>query len=191
MTPPEIRELYARKAAAMARRPAFARATGAARVKLGDGVLCQVEHDDRAQWVDLPVSDGGTGTGLFPGQLMRASLGACLAIGYRLWGARLEVPIVSVAIDIACDIDARGQMGLASEAAVGWEQMRFMVTIVSPAPETEVRRVVELADRLSPMLANISPTVRRAHHLTVVAPESGSMAAGSAGSLAPGSVARG
>ena len=152
----------------MTRRPAFARSSGEARVHLRDGMACDVDLDDRALRVDLSASEGGTGTGPHPGQLMRASLGACMAIGYRLWGARLEIPIEAVEVDVGCDYDARGQMGVAGDVAIGWERLRFVVTIVSPAPEAEVRRVVETADRLSPMLANISSAVCRSHHLTVL-----------------------
>ena len=38
------------------------------------------------------------------------------------------------------------------------------------APEAEVRRVIEAADRLSPLLANLSPAIERIHrlHLTRV-----------------------
>jgi len=180
MTPAELKELYTRKAAAMTRRPAFARSSGEARVHLREGMACDVEMDDRTLRVDISTSEGGGGSGPHPGQLMRASLGACMAIGYRLWGARLDVPIEAVEVDVGCDYDARGQMGLGDDVAIGWERLRFVVTIVSPAPEAEVRRVVETADRLSPMLANISPAVRRSTHLTV-------LQASSAGSSSPSS----
>lgn len=168
MTPAELKELYTRKAAAMTRRPAFARGSGEARVRLLEGLACDVELDGRTLRVDLAANEGGGGTGPHPGQLMRASLGACMAIAYRLWGARLGVLIDAVEVDVGCDYDARGQMGLADDVAIGWERLRMVVTIVSPASEAEVRRVVETADRLSPMLANISPAVRRTQHLTVM-----------------------
>jgi len=168
MTAAELKELYRRKSAAMTRRPAFGRSSGQARAHLRDGMACDVEIDDRTLRVDLSASEGGSGTGPHPGQLMRASLGACMAIGYRLWGARLDVQIDAVDVEVGCDYDARGQMGIADDVGIGWDRLRFVVTIVSPSPEVDVRRVVETADRLSPMLANISPAVHRSHHLTVL-----------------------
>jgi hypothetical protein len=51
---------------------------------------------------------------------------------------------------------------------VGWQRVRFDVTITSDAPEDEVRRVVATADARSPMLANLAASVRRTHTLTVV-----------------------
>ena len=63
---------------------------------------------------------------------------------------------------MTCDSDARGQSGVADDVAVGWQRLRIDVAITSAAPEADVRRVVETADRLSPMLANLAPGVERA-----------------------------
>jgi uncharacterized OsmC-like protein len=171
MNAADLKELFDRKASAMTRRPAFARGSSQARVRLGEGLTCDVEHEDRTFRVDQPTSEGGAGTGPHPGQLMRASLGACLAMGYRIWGARLGVALDAVAVELTCDYDARGQMGVSDEVAVGWEQVRIDVTITSAEPEDAVRRVVATADRRSPMLANLAASVRRLHHLTIVRPE--------------------
>ena len=162
-----LKELYTRQASAMTRRPAFGRASGHARVRLGAGLACVVEQDGSVLLSDQPASEGGLDTGPHPGQLMRASLGACLAMGYRMWGARLDVAIDGVDVDLVCTYDARGQMGLSDGVAIGWERITINVTITSDAPADAVRRVVETADRLSPMLANLSPRIERAHHLTI------------------------
>jgi uncharacterized OsmC-like protein len=169
MSAAAIKELFDRKASAMARRPLFGRGTGQVQVRLETaGLRCEVRHGDGTLVSDQPASEGGTGTGPHPGQLMRASLGACLAMGYRIWGARLGVAIDAVEVDLTCEYDARGQLGVADDVAVGWQRVRFGVTITTTAPEEAVREVVATADRLSPMLANLSPAVRREHHLTIV-----------------------
>ncbi len=167
MNPRDIKALHDRKARAIARRPTFAHASGQARVVLDAGFTCLVEDQDRRLAADLPSVDGGDAAGPSPDQLMRASLGAALAIGYRLWGARLEVPLAGVAVEVTSVHDTRGQLGVA-DVAVGWQRLCVDVTITSAAPEADVRRVVETADRLSPMLANISSRVIRTHRLTVV-----------------------
>jgi hypothetical protein len=91
-------------------------------------------------------------------------------MGYRLWGARLGVAIDSVTVELTCEYDARGQLGVSDDVAVGWLHARFDVTITSAAPEDDVRRVVATADARNPMLANLAATVRRTHDLTVVQP---------------------
>jgi uncharacterized OsmC-like protein len=171
MSAAEIKELFERKASAMARRPAFGRGSGQAHVRLeAQGLRCEVAHGARTLLVDQPPSEGGADAGPHPGELMRASLGACLAMGYRIWGARLGVAIDAVEVELTCEFDARGQLGVAHDVAIGWQQVRFDVTITSGAPEGAVRNVVATADRLSPMLANLSGDVRRRHHLTIVRP---------------------
>jgi uncharacterized OsmC-like protein len=145
---------------------------GHARVRLVHGVACDVEHDDRTLRVDLPATEGGGATGPHPGQLMRASLGACLAMGLRIWAARLEVTVAGVHLDVECEYDPRGQLGVDAHARVGWSRVVFDVVIESAAPEADVLRVVETARALSPMLANLSPSIEQVFRVRVVsAPE--------------------
>lgn len=167
-----LKEIYARRARAMTRRPVFARGSDRATVRLGDGFGCDIEHEDRVLRADQPASEGGSATGPHPGQLMRASLGASLAMGYRLWGARLDVAILAVEIDVSCSYDQRGQLGLADEVAVGWQELTFDVTVTGGpgADDDALRTVVHTADRLNPMLANLSPSIRRIHRLSIVVP---------------------
>ena len=170
MKPAEIKALFERKASAMARRPDLARESGHSRLSMGRGFRCEVEHEDGRGVVDQPAALGG-GAGPDPEQLMRASLASSLAMGYRLWGARLGVAIDAVAVELTCEYDARGQLGVADEVAVGWLRVRFDVTITSSASEDEVRQVVATADARSPMLANLAPSIERAHGLTIVHPD--------------------
>ena len=95
-----------------------------------------------------------------------------LAQGYRIWAARLGVPITRIELAVRYDLDARGATGLQPDIAVGWERVEVDVTVTSTAREPEVRRVVEVANRLSPMLANLSRDVDRQHRLTVIAERS-------------------
>ena len=165
----ELKALFDRKARAMTRRPAFGRGVGQARIRLGEGLACEVEHLDRQLLlVDQPPSEGGRGAGTPPDELMRASIGASLAIGYRVWGARLGVAIETVELEMTCEYDLRGQLGVADDVSAGWQSVRFDVTIASNAREEAVRHVVETADRHDPMLANLAPGVRRVHHLSIV-----------------------
>ena len=147
------------------------RRTARANVRLVYGLACDVEHEDRMQRVDLPAAEGGGATGPHPGQLMRASLGACLAMGYRVWGARRGVVIDSVEIEITCDYDVRGQLGFDDAAPVGWQRVSLDIVIVSSAPEPAVRGVVEQTHRTSPMLANLSASVERLFSLRIVTPD--------------------
>ena len=108
-----LKDLHERKVRAMLRRPAFARAQGRARAELeAERTACVVDlGGGHTVPVDLPADEGGTGSGPHPGQLTLAGLAAGAAIGYRLWAARLAVPIAGVTVELDCDYDLRGQMG--------------------------------------------------------------------------------
>jgi uncharacterized OsmC-like protein len=170
MTPSDLKDLYDRKGRALVRRPAFGRSTGQARVSITSGGLaCHVvEPPNRSMRVDVPVEEGGTNAGPHPGQLMRASIGACLAIGYTIWAARMDVPLDRVVLELTCDFDARGQLGISAEVPVGWQRLVVDVSITSAAPESDVRRVVQTANGACPMLANLSPAIVQVHRLSVV-----------------------
>jgi uncharacterized OsmC-like protein len=164
---PDLRELHAQKLQALARHPSLGKASTQASARLLGGFACEVRGGSRVTHVDLPVSEGGTGSAPTPGDLMRASIGACLALGYRLWAARLGVTVRAVEVDVTCEYDVRGQLGVTSDVPVGWERLVLEVRIVSDAPPADVRRVVEHADHLSPMLANLSPAIQRVHTLSI------------------------
>jgi uncharacterized OsmC-like protein len=168
MTPNHIKELYDRLASVLARRPAFARVDGHARVVNDAGLACAVEVDRHVLRADQGAAEGGGSTAPDPEQLMRASLGASVAIGCRIWAARLGVPIDAVELELMTDSDARGALGVSADVPIGWSQVRFNVRITSSAPEDAVRRVFDTAVRLNPMLANLGSGVRRSYRLSIV-----------------------
>jgi putative redox protein len=163
----DLRQLYEQRARVLRRHPSLGKTSVHASVKLVAPLACESRGAERVTRVDLPVDEGGSGSGPTPGDLMRASLGACMAMSYRLWAARLDVDVRAVEVDVTCEFDARGQLGIADDVAVGWQRLLFEIRIVTAGPAAEVRRVVELADRSSPMLANLSPAIERIHALTI------------------------
>jgi uncharacterized OsmC-like protein len=165
-----LKDLYERKRGVLTKRPGFGRTSAGAHVRLGGSLLCEVEEGTWRTRVDQSAEEGGTGSAPHPAQMMRASITACLAMGYRLWGARLEVALDGVEVDVVCESDARGQLGIEG-VDIGWQRIVVEVRIESGAPETDVRRVVETANRLSPLLANLSPAIERVHHLHLTRPE--------------------
>jgi uncharacterized OsmC-like protein len=164
----ELKDLYERRRRAFARRPAFARGSGAARAVLVDGgCAVDVAQGSRVLRVECPEDEGGPGGGAHPGELLRASLAAELALGYRAWGARLGVAIDDVAVEVVSEHDARGELGLADDVGPAWQRVFFDVRVTSGAPEDDVRRVIDVANRRSPALANLSSSVARAWRVSI------------------------
>jgi hypothetical protein len=99
---------------------------------------------------------------------MRACLSAGLVMGYRAGAARLVVPLDDVAVAIGCEFDERGQLGVDAETSVGWQRIRWSTTLWSAASDAELERLVQTTHRLSPMLANLAPSIAREFEVRVV-----------------------
>src|SRR5262249_25369859 len=79
------------------------------------------------------------------------ALGSCLAIGYMMRAAALNVAIASVAVEVQADYDAGALYGV-GDAPPGYSEVRYVVTVESNAPEEALRRVLDEADTHSPYL---------------------------------------
>ena len=166
----DLRNLYEHRARSLTRRPSLGRASARSRVHLVSDTKAAAHSGMRVTEVELPTEDGGADTASHPGELMRACLGAALVLGYRLWAARLDIPISNVDVDVTVEFDARGALGLDDDIAIGWERIVFDVRIESEAPTAVIEDLVERTNRLCPMLANLTSSITRIHNLTVVNP---------------------
>src|SRR5688572_12174585 len=145
-----IREALERNAKAVTLRPAIGRKTGRTMVKLKPGLECEVTDGSWTLTVGMSQNAGGTNAGPGPGTLGRGALGSCLALGYAMWAARLGVVIDALEVEVQADYDTRGELGVSDEVPPGYTQVRYTVTITSRAPQQDIQRVVDTADKYSP-----------------------------------------
>lgn len=165
-----IKTAFERNGRAIELRPAVGQKTAVTKIRSVDGLHVEAEEGRWKLSCDASEKSGGTAAGPDPGFVVRAALGNCFAMGYVTWAAHLGVPIESVEVEIHADFDARGQHA-AEGIPAGYTEIRYHVRIESSAPENDVQRVVDMADKAS----MVGDVFRRAHkmvrHLTVVAPE--------------------
>jgi uncharacterized OsmC-like protein len=147
-----IREALERNARAVALRPGIGRKTGRTAVRLRPGLACDITDGDWTLTASMGAAAGAVPSGPGPGTLGRGALGSCLALGYAMWAARLDVPLDAVEVVVESDYDTRGELGVADDVPPGYTEVRYIVTIASRAPEADVRRVIDTADRYSPYL---------------------------------------
>jgi uncharacterized OsmC-like protein len=147
-----IREALERNVKAVTLRPSLAQGTARTRVRLKPGLECELEEGPWKMTIGMSEKSGGTNAGPNPGVLGRGALASCLAIGYGLWASRLGVPIASLDVEVQADYDGRGELGVAADVAPGYSQIRYLVTVESPASREDVLRVLDTADRYSPYL---------------------------------------
>jgi uncharacterized OsmC-like protein len=155
-----IKTAFERNGRAVELRPAVGQKTAITKVRIVQGVHCEAEEGQWKIAADFSEKSGGTAAGPDPGLLVRSALGTCLAMGYVIWAAHLGVPLSDVEVEIHADFDARGQHDV-SGIPPGYSEIRYLVRIESDAPEADIQRVVEIADRSS----MVGDVFRRPHKL--------------------------
>lgn len=153
-----IKKAYERIRTLVKKKPEIGKKTVSTKVRLKEGTTCEVVHKDWTFKVDIGESEGGNNEGPGPGLLQRGALGGCLAIGYVQQAAVLGVPIAHIEVEIEADKDLRGRFGL-NDSPPGSQSIRYNIMIESPASEEEIHKVIEEADRLSPVLDDIKRAI--------------------------------
>ena len=101
---------------------------------------------------DAPPGLGGVDAGPSAVEMVLASLAGCLTSGIAANAALFDVPIDALDLDIDASIDLRGVLGHDKTVRNGFSDIRYTVTIQSPASEEKVRRCKETIDRKSPVI---------------------------------------
>jgi uncharacterized OsmC-like protein len=148
----DIKTALERNVAAVTRRPSVGQGTAVTRVSLGDDLRCEIADGTWSLTAGMTPKYGGDGSAPNPGVLGRAAFGACLAIGYGMWAARLGVPITSLDVEVHADYDVRGELGVTDTVRPGYLEIRYIVSVTSDASEAEVLRVLDTAERHSSWL---------------------------------------
>ena len=144
-----IRDAIARTVATLRADESAGRGTAVTRVRLRPGLACDVQDGPHRFTVGMSARYGGSDAAPNPGVFGRAAVGACLAVGYGMWAARLGVPIDALDVEVQADYDARGEFAVDDGVSPGYLAMRYVVSVESPASEDDVLRLLDTADRYS------------------------------------------
>jgi uncharacterized OsmC-like protein len=101
--------------------------------------------------LDGPPGLGGVDAAPTAAESLVAALAGCLTSGIAANAALFDVPIDGIGIEMEADIDFRGLLGHDKSVRNGFSDIRYTVTIQSPASEAQVRRCKETIDRKSPV----------------------------------------
>jgi len=159
MSDNQISSAIERNVKAVTLRPSIGQGTAVTKVRLRDGLACDIQEGPWTLIAGMTEKYGGTNEGPNPGVLGRAALGSCLVLGYAMWAARLGVPIDSLEIEIQADYDVRGELGVRDDVRPGYSEVRYIVSVSSPATAEEVERWLDTADRYSSWRDNIANAV--------------------------------
>jgi uncharacterized OsmC-like protein len=118
----------------------------------GDGVRAEISIGRHRLVVDEPPSVGGQDAAANPVEHALAALLSCQVVTYRLWAARLGVPLDDIAIDVDGDLDVRGFFGLDDGVRPGFRDVRVTVTLTGPAEPERYRELAAAVDEHCPVL---------------------------------------
>jgi uncharacterized OsmC-like protein len=172
-SPEEIRTALERMVKAVTLRPAVAKGKGVTRVKWREGLTCDVQQGPWNFVVSMPENHGGENLGPNPGFYGRTALGSCLALGYAMWASRLGIPLRGLEVEVQADYDSRGELGVDDSVRPGYTGIRLVVTVDSDAPEAEVIRLLETAERYSSWLDDLRNPVPVEREVRFASPAGG------------------
>jgi uncharacterized OsmC-like protein len=136
---------------ALTLKPSLGLGTGISKTRIKNGLTCEIQEGNWKFIADMPETIGGNVQGPTPGVYGRAALGSCLAIGYMLMAAKMNIPVASLEVEVQADYDDGALLGT-SNVAPGYLEVRYTITIESEAAEEDILRMLDDADQHSPYL---------------------------------------
>jgi len=134
-------------------KPALGKGTAVSTVRIASGLACEISEGNWKFSADMPEGIGGSNTSPTPGVYGRAALGSCLAIGYMMKAAELNIPVKNLEVEVQADFDDGALLGTADEnIPPGYLEVRYTITIESDAREEEIMSLLNDGDKHSPYL---------------------------------------
>ena len=166
----KIKSAVERSIKALTLKPSLGLGTGKSKTRIKNGLTCEIQEGNWKFLADMPESVGGNAQGPTPGVYGRAALGSCLAIGYMMKAATMNIPITMLEVEVQADYDDGALLGT-SNVAPGYLEVRYTITIESDAPEENILRMIEDADQHSPYLDVFSRGQKCKREVHIVSPK--------------------
>ena len=110
-------------------------------------IACKVETGRALAVAGLHPATGGSGLELCSGDMLLEALVACAGVTLKAVSTALDVPLRSGKVSAEGDLDFRGTLGVAKDAAVGFREIRLTFTVDTDAPQEKLDQVLKLTER--------------------------------------------
>jgi len=147
----EIKNKFDRNVRALTLKPNLGLGKKISTTRITNGLTCEITEGDWTIKTDMPTTMGGSATAPTPGVFGRAALGGCLATGYMIWAAHLDIQIDHVEVRIEADYEDGAFFGI-TDAPAGYMEVRYYVKIESAHSRQEIEDFLNIADKHSPYL---------------------------------------
>jgi uncharacterized OsmC-like protein len=141
--------------------PAAAVVTLRAHGRIAEGIACRVDTGRALVEAGLHPASGGSGLQACSGDMLLEALVACAGVTLKAVATALQIPLRDAKLTAEGDLDFRGTLGVAKDAAVGFRNIRLKFELDAEAPEEQLRKLLELTERYCVVLQTIrsSPPV--------------------------------
>ena len=140
--------------------PQSALITLAAEGQLGEGVACNVQTAQALVEAGLHPATGGSGMQACSGDMLLQALVACAGVTLSAVATALEIPLRAGRLRAEGDLDFRGTLGVAKEAAVGFQAIRLHFDLDTPASAEQLAKLIELTERYCVVLQTLRAPLR-------------------------------
>lgn len=127
--------------------PEAALITLKAQGKIGEGITCKVETGRALVEAGLHPATGGDGLSLCSGDMLLEALVACAGVTLNAVATAIGVNLRDATIRAEGDLDFRGTLGVAREAAVGFQAIRLHFDLDTDATTDQLASLMKLTER--------------------------------------------
>src|SRR6476620_5944565 len=145
--------------------PGAALITLEAQGRLGEGVTCSVQTGKALATAGLHPATGGDGLSACSGDMLLEALVACAGVTLNAVATAIGVAIRSGSVRAEGDLDFRGTLGVAKDAAVGFQRIRLHFDLDTDASEEQLATLIRLTERYCVVFQTLrqSPEVTVSH----------------------------
>jgi uncharacterized OsmC-like protein len=126
--------------------------------RVGEGIACRVDTGRALVEAGLHPATGGNGMQACSGDMLLEALVACAGVTLKAVATAIGVELRDATVRAEGDLDFRGTLGVAKDAAVGFREIRLKFDLETDAPEEQKKKLVELTERYCVVLQTIRKT---------------------------------
>jgi uncharacterized OsmC-like protein len=115
--------------------------------RLGEGVSCSVETGRAMVEAGLHPATGGDGLAACSGDMLLQALVACAGVTLNAVATALGIEIRGGEVRAEGDLDVRGTLGVAKDAAVGFREIRLKFLLDTDAGRDQLDKLLQLTER--------------------------------------------
>jgi uncharacterized OsmC-like protein len=115
--------------------------------RLGEGITCNVETGRAIAAAGLHPATGGDGRTLCSGDMLLEALVACAGVTLRAVATALGIELRDGRVIAEGDLDFRGTLGVAKDAAVGFKNIRLQFKLDTDADDAQLETLLRLTER--------------------------------------------